>query len=78
LSEDGFCKKVKILLTLLFEYFDKAGIWVSGASLTDIAPLVQNDFFDNFCVDRFIGIWGLKEFEKVIHQSRLYSKAHQR
>ena len=51
LSKNGLSKEVEVLLTFLLKNFDKARIWISGASLTYITTFVDDYFFDDFRMD---------------------------
>jgi len=50
-SQNGLGEEVEVLLTLLLEKFNKARIWISGASLTDIATFVEDYFLDDLSMD---------------------------
>jgi len=51
MSQDGLGEEVEVLLTLPLEKFDEAGVWISSASLTDVATLVEDYFLDDLSVD---------------------------
>ena len=51
MSQNGLGEEVEVLLTFPFEEFDEARVRVSGASLTDIATLVEDYFLDDFSVN---------------------------